>query len=105
MTVQKKLVTLLALGVTFTLHASQTSQDAINRNGNRRQASGMIEPNAGRWRTWVISSGKDYLVPPPPENQNTQGELRTIRELVHQNNTQTLEQIEFWDAGAPPYRW
>ena len=27
---------------------------------------GQIEPHAGNWRTWVISSGKDYRVAPPP---------------------------------------
>src|SRR5262245_39178072 len=26
------------------------------------QLSGQIEPNAGNWKTWVISSGKDYRV-------------------------------------------
>ena len=26
----------------------------------------VADPNAGKWRTWVISSGKDYRVPPPP---------------------------------------
>ena len=26
------------------------------------QADGPIEPNAGNWRTWVISSGRDYRV-------------------------------------------
>lgn len=28
--------------------------------------SALVEPNAGTWKTWVISSGKDFRVPPPP---------------------------------------
>ena len=27
--------------------------------------SGLIEPNAGTRKTWVISSGEDFRVPPP----------------------------------------
>ena len=26
-----------------------------------------IEPNAGSWRTWIISSGKDFRVASPPD--------------------------------------
>ena len=24
------------------------------------------EPDAGNWKTWFITSGKDYRLPPPP---------------------------------------
>ena len=27
-----------------------------------------VEPKAGTWKTWVISSGKDFRVPPPPDD-------------------------------------
>ena len=64
-----------------------------------------IEPNAGKWRTWVISSGKDYRVPPPPGPAETRAELRSLAELISQNNAQVQQQIAFWDAGAPAYRW
>src|SRR6267142_7269412 len=69
------------------------------------QADGPIEPNAGNWRTWVISSGRDYRVPPPPGHAETQAELRSLDELISHNNAQTRQQIAFWDAGDPAYRW
>src|SRR5688572_16683178 len=25
-----------------------------------------VEPGAGNWRTWIISSGREFRVPPPP---------------------------------------
>jgi len=68
-------------------------------------ASGQIEPNAGNWQTWVISSGRDYRVPPPPGPAETHSELRSLVDLISQNDQQTRQQIAFWDAGAPPYRW
>jgi len=69
------------------------------------QADDRVEPNAGTWRTWVISSGADYRVPPPPGSADTQAELRALADLVSQNDAQALQQIAFWDAGAPAYRW
>src|SRR5438552_15176697 len=69
------------------------------------QADGSIEPNAGNWRTWVISSGKDYRVPPPPGPAQTRWELRRLARLIEDNDDQVLQQIAFWDAGAPAYRW
>jgi len=69
------------------------------------RADGQIEPNAGNWRTWVISSGRDYRVPPPPGPAETQAELRALADLISRNDAQAQEQIAFWNAGAPAYRW
>src|SRR6202022_1138134 len=69
------------------------------------QADGPIEPNAGLWRTWVISSGRDYRVPPPPGSAETHAELRALASLISHNDAQAQQQIAFWDAGSPAYRW
>jgi hypothetical protein len=41
--------------------------------GDRRPEHhrGQVEPHAGQWKTWVISSGRDYRVPPPPSPWQT----------------------------------
>jgi membrane-associated phospholipid phosphatase len=69
------------------------------------QINNPIEPNAGNWRTWVISSGRDYRVPAPPGAAETREELRAMADLIANNDPTTRQQIKFWDAGAPPYRW
>jgi membrane-associated phospholipid phosphatase len=70
------------------------------------KATDQVEPNAGNWKTWVISSGKDYRVPPPPGPSQTQAELRTLKDLLANNDDPAVQQqIQFWDAGAPVYRW
>ena len=71
------------------------------------QTSNQIEPKAGTWKTWVISSGKDYRVPPPPDAATTQIELRGLKEFVTtgQTDSRASAQIAFWDAGSPAYRW
>src|SRR4029077_19204745 len=65
--------------------------------------SGAIEPKAGTWKTWVIKSGKDLRVPPPPDNSTA--ELRQLRDLIAKNDAQVVTKITFWDAGSPGYRW
>ena len=78
---------------------------AIPLDAQNKHDTPQVEPTAGQWRTWVISSGKDYRVAPPPAPNETQAELRSLAELISQNDDQTAAQISFWDAGAPSYRW
>jgi membrane-associated phospholipid phosphatase len=53
----------------------------------------------------VISSGEDFRVPPPPSHTRTRAELRRLEDLTRHQDDATRGKIEFWDAGAPAYRW
>jgi hypothetical protein len=46
------------------------------------KTTNQIEPRAGTWKTWVISSGKDFRVPAPPDATTTQGEQCKLRAVV-----------------------
>ena len=64
------------------------------------------EPNAGAWKTWVISSGKDFRVPPPPNADTTRSELAWVRDVaLTTSNPNLVNSVGFWSAGAPAYRW
>ncbi|MCX6922077.1 MAG: phosphatase PAP2 family protein [Verrucomicrobia bacterium] len=79
--------------------------DGPEQRGHDGDEHALIEPKAGNWRPWVISSGKDYRVPAPPGDKETKAELKLLAELASHNDAQTQQQIAFWDAGAPAYRW
>src|ERR1039457_5938081 len=64
-----------------------------------------IEPQAGTWKTWFISSGKDFRVPPPPDVGTTAGELRWLHDAVAELNPDIVDSMRFWSAGAPAYQW
>src|SRR4051794_7752286 len=64
-------------------------------------SAGPVEPNAGNWKTWVISSGRDYRVPPPPGAADTQAELRALADLVSRNDATTEAHIF---SGMPVHR-
>jgi membrane-associated phospholipid phosphatase len=67
--------------------------------------SAQVEPNAGRWKTWVIPSGGTLRLAAPPNDATTAAEILQIKSAISQLDTATIEQIHFWDAGAPGYRW
>ena len=111
-----KRILIVALLVTSFIFSQTPCTGAYQKDNNkqegndkqdlqREQTNGQIEPHAGDWRTWVISSGKDYRVPPPPRQAETRTELRSLAELISDNDAQTQQQIAYWDAGAPAYRW
>src|SRR5512133_2104140 len=65
-----------------------------------------IEPRAGAWKTWVISSGREFRAPAPPDAGTTRAELGWIRDIgLTTTNRDILNSITFWSAGAPAYRW
>ncbi|GAB3162749.1 phosphatase PAP2 family protein [Telluribacter humicola] len=61
-----------------------------------------VEPEAGQWKTWFIPSGEAYKLPPPPaakvENSQVLARQKSLDAAGHQ-------QIQYWNAGAPGYRW
>ena len=65
----------------------------------------MIEPTAGNWKTFAISSGKDLRVPPPPNAAATRDEIVWLKTFSAETDPRIAEQIRYWDAGAPSYRW
>src|SRR6516165_2775723 len=41
-----------------------------------------LDRGAGTWKTWVISSGKDFRVPPPPDRGATEKEAVEVAKLA-----------------------
>jgi membrane-associated phospholipid phosphatase len=66
-------------------------------------ACGPIEPTAGTWDLWLLSSVSGLRAAPPPGAAMTQKELRALEDLAAQRQA-LLDRIRFWDAGAV-YRW
>ena len=67
--------------------------------------SSPIEPTAGAWKTWVISSGESLRVPPPPTGDAETAELAQLRELLTEESAAAADTIAYWGAGSPSYRW
>src|SRR5690349_509933 len=84
------LLTLLSLGLFTRAIASPAAQ---------------VEPEAGTWETWVLDSGDQFRLDAPPDAAATGDEVAQLKEMVSQRDDAALNQIAYWNAGAPAYRW
>jgi len=66
------------------------------------QLQAQVEPSAGHWKTWFLTSGKDYRLPAPPSYKD---EIEQVLSRQQNLDSAGLEQIMYWNAGAPGYRW
>ncbi len=60
------------------------------------------EPDAGAWKTWFIPSGAAYRLSAPPSYK---GEIQQVLTLQQGLDSAGRQQILYWNAGAPGYRW
>ncbi|HYI93850.1 MAG TPA: phosphatase PAP2 family protein [Bryobacteraceae bacterium] len=73
--------------------------------GWAQSASNQIEPTAGSWKTFILTSGRELRVPPPPNAAATAGEIEWVRSLDTERNATAQKHMRYWDVGPPSYRW
>jgi membrane-associated phospholipid phosphatase len=66
------------------------------------QLQAQLEPTAGDWKTWFITSGRDYRLPSPSSYKE---ELTQVLSRQQNLDAAGWQQILYWNAGAPGYRW
>lgn len=60
------------------------------------------EALSDNWKTWFIASESEFRLPPPPPDK---GEIAEILARQKALDSVQLQQITYWNAGAPSYRW
>ncbi|HZS04350.1 MAG TPA: vanadium-dependent haloperoxidase [Blastocatellia bacterium] len=71
----------------------------------RRSGPPQVEPQAGRWKTWVLSSGSQFRPTRPPDGLAQEFEIRNLITRTNRRDAAALDAISFWDSGPPGYRW
>jgi hypothetical protein len=61
-----------------------------------------VEKNAGNWKPWFISSVKEYRLANPAFYKT---EIAQVLEAQKNLDATGRQQIAYWNAGAPGYRW
>ena len=59
---------------------------------------------AANWKTWILDNPQQIMVAPPTAAQS-KAELQSIKQGMARLDEKKMEQIKYWDAGAPAYRW
>ncbi|MGH2615689.1 MAG: vanadium-dependent haloperoxidase [Thermomicrobiales bacterium] len=98
-----------ALGVAAPVRAGANSEDRIAKalfgTGYSTVDSSQIEPDAGSWQTWILSSGDQLRPQAPPDETATQDELAKLHAMAADRDAVALDRVSYWDAGSPGYRW
>ncbi len=85
------LVAAIAIGIQFAHAQTDASSDS--------------EAVVAKWKPWVLSSGSQFRVPPPPDEAASRAELERVRAMIASRDPALRDRILWWDAVAPSYRW
>ena len=69
------------------------------------QTEAQIEPNAGKWKPWILDDVRQVRPSGPPSNAISAQEIGVLKQLSFQRDTAAIDLIKYWDAGSPSYRW
>src|SRR4030095_7438890 len=64
-----------------------------------RPPAPQIEPRAGNWKTWALSSCAQFRLQPPPRGLAQEIEIRSLISRARRRDPAALAAISFWDAG------
>jgi len=68
-------------------------------------AHDQVNYEAAKWRTWLVDNPNAIATPAPPNDAQTRSELETVKQRIKNVDTKKLDEIIYWNAGAPSYRW
>jgi membrane-associated phospholipid phosphatase len=60
-------------------------------------------PDAGTWQTWLLESADQFPIAAPPSDNAA--EIAQLKAMVARRDDAALQQIAYWNAGPPAYRW
>lgn len=63
------------------------------------------EPQAGTWKTWVLSSPDQIKVPKPPSGKEAEAEADELRRLASQRTPEVEETFKRWNDDLALKRW
>jgi membrane-associated phospholipid phosphatase len=89
------LVVLLSVGLLRPVQAHPEAQDTNTQLNNL----------SAQWPTWVLESADQFRVDPPPDEAATADEMTQLQAMMSERDEETLQQIAYWNAGPPAYRW
>src|SRR3954469_10756817 len=86
---------ILSIAITFTAIFA-------NAQVEQRQSANY---EAATWHTWLLDDSKEITIPAAPGTAQTQAELKSLKQRLSKLDDKKMEQIKYWNAGAPCYRW
>lgn len=60
---------------------------------------------AAHWPTYFLDNNQPISITPPPDREVTKAELKTVKGRTAKAGNTNLNEITYWNVGAPAYRW
>src|SRR5688572_18286484 len=79
-----------------------TSICTIAQKDGTSESSGY---EAAKWKTKLIDNQVSIVVAAPPAAPSLQNELSLVKQQLAKLDDKKMQEIRYWDAGAPAYRW
>ncbi len=75
--------------------------------GEAMDAVTRAEPTAGTWKTWVLSSGAEIQVPPPPmkDSDKAKADLEAVKDAADDRTDATKATVDKWSGPLPTKPW
>jgi len=75
--------------------------------GNAMDAVTRAEPTAGNWKTWVLSSGAEIQVPPPPmkDSDKAKADFDAVKDAADKRSSGTQAVVDRWSGPLPTKPW
>jgi len=74
-----------------------TAQTAVSRQSANYEAA--------NWKTWLLDNPQQITLAAPPTAAQSKTELQSVKQDMAKLDEKKMEQIKYWNAGAPAYRW
>ena len=92
-----------ARGCLALLLVASLSVVACGSEGYQAGAGG--EPDAGAWKTWVLSAPDEIAVPEPPSDADVRDETTELRRLAGERTPEVEERIKRWNPDLALKPW
>jgi membrane-associated phospholipid phosphatase len=57
------------------------------------------------WKLFILQTPNDIKITPPPGKEESKKELAEVKAKMAKVDQKIVQQIKYWDAGSPAYRW
>jgi len=76
-------------------------------DGDKATAVVKAEPAAGKWKTWVLSSGDEIQVPAPPakDSDAAKADLKAVKDAADKRTAATKQLVDKWSGPLPTRPW
>ena len=97
----KQIILPVAFMLTGIIATAQTNSPAQSAS----LPAGQAGYEAASWKTRLLDNPGQITIAAPPTAAQSKTELQIIKQRVAALDDKKREQIKYWNAGAPSYRW